>query len=99
VSHLLLYGLGRSGLAVARAATERGDSILILDEASPENVKKRAVLESATREGFDVRFKFDPRQDALPGADEIVVNPAVPLRHPIHALAAAVGIPGIGGIG
>jgi UDP-N-acetylmuramoylalanine--D-glutamate ligase len=83
---------------VARAARQRGDAILILDEAGPDQVKKRDVLKAATDEQFEIRFNFDPRQDLLPDADELILNPAVPLRHPIHEIARAREIKVIGEI-
>ena len=76
---VVAMGLGRSGLAVARAAVERGARPIVVDEkAEPP---KPELVEEARAEGIDVRLGWSGSFDEL-GADLVVVNPAVDSRHP-----------------
>ncbi|RYG26456.1 UDP-N-acetylmuramoyl-L-alanine--D-glutamate ligase, partial [bacterium] len=72
-------GLGRSGLAVARAALAHGGKPIVVDEKV--DLLKPELIDEARAEGIDVRLgwngsfaEFQP--------DLVVVNPAVDSRHP-----------------
>ena len=76
---VVAMGLGRSGLAVARAALSRGASAIVVDEkaipAKPE------LVDEARAEGIDVRLGWSGAFSDL-SPDLVVVNPAVDSRHP-----------------
>ena len=72
-------GLGRSGLAVARAARARGAHPIVIDES--QSLAKPELLDEARAEGIDVRLGWTGSFAEL-SADLVVVNPAVDARHP-----------------
>ena len=76
---IVAMGLGRSGLAVARAALARGARPIVVDES--RDLAKPELLEQARAEGFDVRLGWEGSFAEL-DADLVVVNPAVDSRHP-----------------
>ena len=76
---IVAMGLGRSGLAVARAALAHGARPIVVDEKV--DLLKPELVAEARAEGIDVRLgwsgsfaEFEP--------DMVVVNPAVDSRHP-----------------
>jgi UDP-N-acetylmuramoylalanine--D-glutamate ligase len=80
-----VFGLGRSGLAVARAAIQCGAQVTVYDEGSATSLAKPDLLEEARALGAVVRLESTPA-DSQP--DLLVTNPAVDMRH--VALRAAV---------
>lgn len=81
-----VIGLGRSGLAVGRAALARGDRAIVVDRAAgPESLPKPELAEEAVKAGLDVRFGTDD-----PGpVDLLVPNPAIRRDHPAILAALA----------
>ena len=76
---IVAMGLGRSGLAVARAAVAKGARPIVVDEKT--ELLKPELVDEARAEGIDVRLGWSGSLDEL-GADLVVVNPAVDARHP-----------------
>ena len=76
---IVAMGLGRSGLAVARAALARGASAIVVDEKAVP--AKPELVEEARAEGIDVRLGWSGAFADL-SPDLVVVNPAVDSRHP-----------------
>lgn len=76
---VVAMGLGRSGLAVARAAIARGGQAIVVDEKV--DLLKPELVDEARGEGIDVRLGWSGSfADLQP--DLVVVNPAVDARHP-----------------
>ncbi|HWA82487.1 MAG TPA: UDP-N-acetylmuramoyl-L-alanine--D-glutamate ligase [Fimbriimonadaceae bacterium] len=86
-----IYGLGRSGLAIARACLALGAVPTVYDKARPEQMVKQDVLESARELGFGLHLGWEGRFD--PGTlDWLVTNPGVDMRSPVLQQAKADGI-------
>ncbi len=90
-SRVAIYGLGRSGLAIARACLSVGATPTVYDTALPEQMVKQDVLEAARELGIELRLgwggEFDPEV-----MDVLVTNPAVDMRSPVLRSAKASGI-------
>lgn len=76
---IVAMGLGRSGLAVARAARSRGAMAIVVDEKT--DLPKPELIAEARAEGIDVRLGWVGEFRELE-PDLVVVNPAVDARHP-----------------
>lgn len=76
---VVAMGLGRSGLAVARAALARGARAVVVDEKT--ELLKPELVDEARAEGIDVRLGWTGSFAELE-PDLVVVNPAVDSRHP-----------------
>ncbi|CAN5573705.1 UDP-N-acetylmuramoyl-L-alanine--D-glutamate ligase [soil metagenome] len=74
-----VFGLGRSGLAVARAAVARGMAAVVYDEA--EIPAKPELVEEARGVGARVVLAWDGTFTETP--DAVIVNPAVRKDHPL----------------
>ncbi|MBT3359395.1 MAG: UDP-N-acetylmuramoyl-L-alanine--D-glutamate ligase [Rhodospirillales bacterium] len=87
-----VVGLGRSGLATARALAMGGARVWAWDD----NERARST---ALDEGFDV---FEPAPERMAGTSAVVLSPGIPLTHPtphpVVALAREAGCPVIGDI-
>ena len=84
-----IFGLGRSGLAIARAVISHGSRAIVYDQSSTERLAKPELLGSALDLGAQVNLGWDgslPSPEA-PG-QMFVVNPAVDQRH--ESLQSAV---------
>lgn len=88
---VVAMGLGRSGLAVARAARARGATPIVVDESTEVSLLKPELAAEARAEGIDLRFAWNGALAELQ-PDMVVVNPAVDQRHPKLAAAREAGI-------
>ena len=83
----LILGLGRSGLAVARAMQAGGARALCWDDFP-------AAQDKAAADGFTL---YDAAQKGLDGIDVVVLSPGIahhyPEPHPVVALAYRRGVP------
>jgi UDP-N-acetylmuramoylalanine--D-glutamate ligase len=86
-----VLGLGRSGLAIARAALEHGAQVRVYDRLSRDRIVKRDALEEAERLGVPIEFGWDSPFDES-HADVVVTNPAVDKRSPVLRGTAANGV-------
>lgn len=77
---IAIFGLGRSGLAVAKAARDRGALPTVYDQSSLEALAKPDILTEAEALGLNVVLNWD---GTLPMSDLLVVNPAVRKDHPL----------------
>ena len=77
---IAVFGLGRSGLAVAKAAIARGARVTVYDETPRDRLSKPKLVAEAESVGASVVLG----QPFLVPANEdfIVVNPAIDHRHP-----------------
>jgi UDP-N-acetylmuramoylalanine--D-glutamate ligase len=76
---VVAMGLGRSGLAVARAALAHGANPVVVDEKL--ELLKPELVDQARSEGIEVRLGWSGTFAEL-SPDFVVVNPAVDARHP-----------------
>jgi UDP-N-acetylmuramoylalanine--D-glutamate ligase len=86
---IAILGLGRSGLAIGRAALQLDALPQVYDEKPEESLPKRDVLEEARALGLPVTLGW---QDEFEDPDFIVSNPAVPRTHPKLLAARERGI-------
>lgn len=83
---LAVFGLGRSGMAAARALVAGGARALCWDD-------NEARREAAGEAGLEI---VDLRGDVWRGIDALVLSPGVPLTHPApHWTVAAAGAAGV----
>lgn len=91
--HVLVVGLGRSGIAAARHLAHVGAKVTVSD-AKPE-AALRKQLEAL--EGLPVEFSLGENHPSLPSkSDLIVISPGVPLQLPGLQEARAKGVPIVG---
>ncbi|MFI5386474.1 MAG: hypothetical protein ACHQ50_10185, partial [Fimbriimonadales bacterium] len=88
---IAIYGLGRSGLAIARAALELGATPVVYDKVRPEQMVKQDVLDAARELGVELHLGWEGRFDPA-SMDMLVVNPGVDSRSPVLQRAKADGI-------
>ena len=85
---IAIFGLGRSGLAIAKACLKLGAFPVVYDQKQLDDLPKRDAYDDAIASGATVILgwdgMFDPQE-----VDLVVSNPAVSRRHP--ALLDAVG--------
>gem|GEM_PF-186045 len=88
---IAVYGLGRSGLAVARAAVALGAVPVVYDKANPEEMVKGGLVEAVRELGVEMHLGWDGRFDPRL-VDTLVPNPGVDSRSEILRQAVADGI-------
>lgn len=67
--HVSVFGLGRSGLAIAKAAIQLGGSATVYDQSSPSKLAKPEILDEAKALGAEVVMDWDgvlPEIDSTP---------------------------------
>ena len=93
-NRIAVFGLGRSGLAVAKAAIRRGAEVVVYDETSREAIAKPELAQEAEALGIRMVFGWDRQFE--PGIPMLVVNPAIRMQHPVLGAAAKAGIEVVG---
>jgi UDP-N-acetylmuramoylalanine--D-glutamate ligase len=83
----LVYGLGESGVAAARALIERGEEVIVAD--SEDSERTRGIVDSLGVEG---RLRVGPKV-LEGGVDRVVASPLVRPRNPDLIAAEEGGIP------
>jgi UDP-N-acetylmuramoylalanine--D-glutamate ligase len=83
----LVYGLGESGVAAARALIERGEEVIVAD--SEDSERTRGIVHSLGVEG---RLRVGPKV-LEGGVDRVVASPLVRPRNPVLVAAEEGGIP------
>jgi UDP-N-acetylmuramoylalanine--D-glutamate ligase len=86
----LVYGLGESGSAAARALTECGERVLVADGGDDERVR-------ATVAALDVSGVLGP--EVLDGIDRMIASPGISPADPLLRTAEARGVPIISEVG
>jgi UDP-N-acetylmuramoylalanine--D-glutamate ligase len=81
----LVYGLGESGVAAARALMDRGEEVIVADASDDERLRD-------TLAGLDVSGVLHAGPDVLEGADRVIASPGVRPRDPVLRAAEARGI-------
>jgi UDP-N-acetylmuramoylalanine--D-glutamate ligase len=88
---IAVYGLGRSGLAIAKAALQQGAKPTVFDKAKREEMAKPEMVDEAEALGIKLNLgwegRFDPNE-----VDLLVTNPAVDMRSPVLRQAVEDGI-------
>lgn len=78
-NHVLVYGLGASGLAAVRLLRSRGVTVLAVDRRAVDSIE---LDELAGDSGIELMLGADPQ--VLPGAfDGVVLSPGVPIDQPL----------------
>ena len=88
----LVYGLGESGLAAARALISRGENVTVADDRTDERL--RSTLKDLGVEGY-----LGAGPEVLDGADRVVVSPGVRPSHPVLRAAEGRGVPVVPEVG
>jgi len=88
----LVYGLGESGVAAARALTERGERVLVADGGEDERLRD-------TLAALDVPGILGAGPDVLDGIDRVIASPGVTPSNPVLRAAEERGIPIISEVG
>jgi UDP-N-acetylmuramoylalanine--D-glutamate ligase len=83
----LVYGLGESGIAAARALVERGEEVIVAD--SEDSERTRGIVHSLGVEG---RLGAGP-EVLEGGVERVVTSPLVRPRNPVLTAAEEGGIP------
>ncbi len=83
----LVYGLGESGLAAARALIERGEDVVVADSNDSDKLS-RLVLEL----GVEGRLRAGP-EVLTEGFDRLVTSPGIRPRDAVLAAAESEGVP------
>ena len=78
MSRITVFGLGRSGLAVARAANKLGDAVKVVDQKSLSGLAKPDLYLEGIRQGIDIELEWN---GTFSNCDVVVSNPAVPRNH------------------
>jgi len=93
--NIAILGLGRSGLAVARAAKAAGDRPHVFDQKPATDSKLKAHLKALEKEGIPFTGGFEGRFSKQE-FDQLVTSPGVDMRNPILREAQRSGIEVIG---
>ena len=88
----LVYGLGESGVAAARALISQGERVSVADDRDDERV--RSILKDLGVEGH-----LGAGPEALDGVDRVVVSPGVRPSHPVLRSAEERGLPVVPEVG
>lgn len=82
----LVYGLGESGIAAARALTERGKAVIAADADDSERLRRRL-------EDLGVEGRLGAGPEVLEGVGRVVASPGIPPHDAVLAAAGQRGIP------
>jgi UDP-N-acetylmuramoylalanine--D-glutamate ligase len=87
-----IFGLGRSGLAIARAAISQGSQATVYDQSAAGDLAKPEILARALELGANLQLGWngDLPPPETPG-QLLVVNPAVDKRHKTLSSAVRLG--------
>jgi UDP-N-acetylmuramoylalanine--D-glutamate ligase len=85
-----IFGLGRSGLAVAKAMVARGETVQIFDEKSESTIPKPELISEAKAIGAELILGL-PFPTSL-DSETLVVNPAIDHRHPTLQVLLRTGV-------
>jgi UDP-N-acetylmuramoylalanine--D-glutamate ligase len=88
----LVFGLGESGVAAARALTERGENVVVADDRDDEGLR-------GTLAGLDVSGVLGAGPEVLEGVDRLVASPGISPHSPVLRSAEAQGVPVISEVG
>ncbi len=90
---ILVFGLGRSGIAVARAAISKGIGVEIIDESPLDRLSKPDLVSEVKALGCALTLNWNRELSDLGLVEAVVVNPAVDRRHAALAAILATGVP------
>ena len=90
-SHVVVFGLAKSGVAAARLLLARGARVTVLDARG--RAELGAVADALAGAGAALQLGGPTPPGLLERADLVVVSPGVPLALPELAAARAAGVP------
>ena len=80
---IAIFGLGRSGLAVAEAAVKLGKKAIVYDENPRDKIAKKELIDEAEKIGATLILGNEfPQSLKNQNIEYVVVNPAIDHRHP-----------------
>lgn len=85
----LVYGLGESGEAAARALTERDYAVRVADSGNSESARSAA----ARLRELGVEVRLEAGTEALEDMDRVVTSPGIPPRDPVLSEAERRELP------
>ena len=88
----LVYGLGESGVAAARALAECGERVLVADGGDDERLR-------GTLASLDVPGILGAGPTVLDGIERVIVSPGVSPRNPVLRAAESLGTPILSEVG
>ena len=87
--HFLVWGLAKTGIAVARYLAKNNIHVTVVERQSAEN-HKEALLELS---GLSIEFLWQVTDlEDIPDVDAIILSPGVPFDLPTLVKARAMGI-------
>ena len=87
---IAIFGLGRSGLATAKAAHQFGQECFVFDEKPESAFEGSSIVRELNELQIPIRFGFT---NDFRGISQLVVSPGVAKFHPILKGALDMGIP------
>lgn len=90
--HVSVFGLGRSGLAIAKAAIQLGGSATVYDQSSPDRLAKPEILDEAKALGATVVMEWD---GVLPDA-HMQIEDSIELDRKFHYYFHSTTVPTTG---
>lgn len=87
--NILVCGIARSGIAVARLVKKMGGNVTLQDMKQRENISEADELE---KEGFSLYLGDNP-DDIVSKQDLIIISPGIPVYLPFIAKSESLGIP------
>jgi UDP-N-acetylmuramoylalanine--D-glutamate ligase len=88
----LVYGLGESGVAAARALADRGEEVVVADAGDDERLRD-------TLAGLDVSGVLQAGPEVLEGTERVIASPGVRPSDPVLKAAEARGVPIVSEVG
>lgn len=93
---IIVIGLGRTGVAVARFLLKKGSHLVIADDKTADQLAQQVAQVQSLAGTDSRRVELCLGDSAVPlgmGLDLAVVSPGVPLHHPVVNAATAAGVP------
>src|SRR5579884_1425348 len=89
-TRILILGLAREGMSLARFFAERGSEVTVTDSASEAKLRSRIDALS----GLSIRYVLGgDHPELVEQADAMYVSPGVPETNPVYRAAIETGLP------
>ena len=93
---VLVFGMARSGIAVAKLLLSRGAEVWVCDAKAEADFD--GALDELKTDGAKLCLGESHPEELLPGMDALVISPGIPVDHPAVLRAKALGIEVMGEI-